>query len=97
MSKIFIPKSNCKAITGQYWEFFNISFNVEELKTFQNEKWYVNLTMSKRREADQFGNTHIVCLNEYKPKRQKQILIFKLNYETKRNSRRNNRATTRTQ
>ena len=32
-----------------------------------NGKKYVNLTVGKKREADQFGKTHYVCINEYKP------------------------------
>jgi hypothetical protein len=32
-----------------------------------NGKKYVNLTVGKKREADQYGKTHYVCLNEYKP------------------------------
>lgn len=68
MSKIYIPKSQCKAIKWNFWEFYNISFNIEELKTFQNEKWYVNLTMNQRKEVDQYWNTHYFTLNQYEPK-----------------------------
>ena len=68
MSKIYIPKSQCKAIKWNFWEFYNISFNIEELKNFQNEKWYVNIVMSERREVDQYWNTHYFTLNEWKPK-----------------------------
>jgi len=37
-----------------------------------NGKKYVNLTVGKKREADQFGKTHYVCLNEYKPDGKKE-------------------------
>lgn len=37
-----------------------------------NGKKYVNLTVGKKREADQFGKTHYVCLNEYKPDEKKE-------------------------
>lgn len=32
-----------------------------------NGKKYVNLTVGKKREADQYGKTHYVCINEFKP------------------------------
>lgn len=31
-------------------------------------KWYVKLKVSKRREVDQYGRTHSVAINQYKPK-----------------------------
>ena len=67
MAKTYIKWASCKAIQGQYGEFFNISFNIEELKKYANEKGYVNLTMSKRREVGQYWDTHYFTLNEYKP------------------------------
>lgn len=67
MSKTYIDGSSCKAITGQYWEFFNMSFNIEKLQEYANEKGYVNMTMSKRREPGQYGDTHYFTLNDWKP------------------------------
>ncbi len=67
MSKTYIDGSSCKAIQGQYGEFFNISFNVEKLQQYANEKGYVNMTMSKRKEPGQYGDTHYFVLNEWKP------------------------------
>ncbi len=68
MAKTFIDWANCKAINGPYWEFFNISFNIEKLQEYANEKWYVNLTMSKRKEVWQYWDTHYFTLNEWTPK-----------------------------
>lgn len=65
--KTFINGS-CKAITGTYGEFYNISFKVEELQKHANEKGYVNITMSKRKEVGQYGDTHSFTLNEWKAK-----------------------------
>lgn len=65
MAKTFIDWSSCKAINWQYWEFFNISFNIEKLKQYANEKWYVNLTMSKRKEVWPYWDTHYFTLNEW--------------------------------
>jgi hypothetical protein len=44
-----------------------MSFNIEKLQQYANEKGYVNLTMSKRREVGQYGDTHYFTLNEYNP------------------------------
>ncbi len=67
MAKTYIDGSSCKAITGQFGEFFNVSFNIEKLAEYANEKWYVNLTMSKRREVGQYWDTHYFTLNDYNP------------------------------
>jgi len=67
MSKTYINWASCKAIQGQHGEFFNISFNIEKLSEYANEKGYVNVTMSKRKEPWQYGDTHYFTLNEWKP------------------------------
>lgn len=67
MAKTYIDGTSCKAISGQFGEFFNISVNIEKLQQYANEKGYVNMTMSKRREVWQYGDTHYFTLNEYNP------------------------------
>ena len=67
MSKTYIDGTSCKSITGQYGEFFNMSFNIEKLSQYANEKGYVNVTMSKRKEPGQYGDTHYFTLNDWKP------------------------------
>jgi len=67
MAKTYIDGASCKAINGQFGEFFNMSFNIEKLQQYANEKGYVNITMSKRREVGQYGDTHYFTLNEYNP------------------------------
>ncbi len=67
MSKTYIDGTSCKSISGQYGEFFNMSFNIEKLTQYANEKGYVNVTMSKRKEAGQYGDTHYFTLNDWKP------------------------------
>jgi len=67
MAKTYIDGTSCKAINGQFGEFFNISVNVEKLQQYANEKGYVNMVMSKRREVGQYGDTHYFTLNEYNP------------------------------
>lgn len=67
MAKTYINWISCKAVNWQYWEFFNISLNLETLKQYVNEKGYVNVTMSKRREPWQYWDTHYFTLNEWTP------------------------------
>jgi hypothetical protein len=67
MAKTYIDGTSCKAINGQFGEFFNVSINVEKLQQYANEKGYVNMVMSKRREVGQYGDTHYFTLNEYNP------------------------------
>lgn len=67
MAKTYIDGTSCKAINGQFGEFFNISVNIEKLQQYANEKGYVNMTMSKRREVWQYWDTHYFTLNEYNP------------------------------
>lgn len=67
MAKTYIDWTSCKGVNGQFWEFFNMSFNLEKLQQYANEKGYVNMTMSKRREAWQYGDTHYFVLNEWSP------------------------------
>ncbi len=67
MAKTFIDWASSKAINGPYGEFFNISFNLEKLQEYANEKWYVNLTMSKRKEVWQYWDTHYFTLNDWNP------------------------------
>jgi hypothetical protein len=67
MAKTYIDGTSCKAVSGQFGEFFNISVNIDKLKEYANEKGYVNMTMSKRREPGQYGDTHYFTLNDWKP------------------------------
>lgn len=67
MAKTYIEWTSCKAVQGQFGEFYNISVNLEKLQQYANEKGYVNMTMSKRREVGQYGDTHYFTLNEWSP------------------------------
>ncbi len=67
MAKTYIDGTSCKAVTGQFGEFFNISVNIEKLSGYANEKGYVNMTMSKRKDVGQYGDTHYFTLNEWSP------------------------------
>ena len=65
--KTYINKAQCKEINLNFWNFYNMSFNIEELQKIANNKGYINITMSKRKESDQYGNTHYFTLNEWTP------------------------------
>lgn len=67
MAKTYIDGTSCKAVNWQFGEFFNISFNIEKLQQYANEKGYVNVTMSKRKEPGQYWETHYFTLNEWNP------------------------------
>jgi hypothetical protein len=67
MAKTYIDWTSCKGINWQFGEFFNMSFNVEKLQAYANEKGYVNMTMSKRKEPGQYWDTHYFVLNEWTP------------------------------
>lgn len=68
MAKQYIDGSSAKEVSGQFGNFYNLSFNLEKLKQYANEKGYVNITMSKRKEVWTYWDTHYFTLNEYKPK-----------------------------
>ena len=40
----------------------------------ENDKGYVNLVVAKRKEVGQFGDTHYIYLDDFKPK--KSVLPF---------------------
>ena len=43
----------------------------EFIKTYEkNGKKYISLTVSKRKEADKYGNSHTVTVNTFKPEKQ---------------------------
>ncbi len=62
-----------KTVKWQYWEFFNMSFKLTDIQELVNDKWYVNLTISPRKEVWKFWDTHSITLNEYKPKQKEEI------------------------
>jgi len=67
MAKTYIDWSSCKARSGEFGEFFNLSFQIDKLKEYANEKGYVNMVMSKRKEEWQYWDTHYFTLNEWTP------------------------------
>jgi hypothetical protein len=62
--KVYVGRG--KEITTQYGSMININLSHKDLVV--NEKGYCNLTISKMKQADKWGNTHSVSINDYKPK-----------------------------
>jgi outer membrane protein assembly factor BamA len=61
---------NAKAIKTQYGEIMKVSLSrsdIEKLTANLNEKGYVNLNITERREADKYGKTHSVVIDTWKP------------------------------
>lgn len=71
--KIYV--GGAKEINGNFGAFHRISFSKQDLETMMNnlnEKGYINLNMNKRREPSQYGQTHSLTVDTWKPNQQAQ-------------------------
>lgn len=57
---------SAKAVPTQYGEMMNLSLKLSDMQSIVNDKGYVNMTVIKKKETDQYGNTHYVVENNYK-------------------------------
>lgn len=64
MSKNYV--GNGRTVSTQYGDMYNISLSADKLKGLANEKGYINLTVSKLKEKDKYGNDLTVFENTYK-------------------------------
>lgn len=64
MSKNYV--GNGRTVSTQYGDMYNISLSADKLKGLANEKGYINLTVSKLKEKDKYGNDLTVYENTYK-------------------------------
>ena len=55
---------SAKAVSTQYDEILNLSLKLEDMQAIANEKGYVNMTVLKRKEPGQYGDTHYVVEND---------------------------------
>ena len=56
MEKVYV--GNAKTWEGQFGTELNVSFNLTDLETmkmYANEKGWINLSISKRKEVSQYG------------------------------------------
>jgi len=72
-AKVYVPKSSAKEVQFKDGgSLIRLSFKADELIAFVqehvNERGYINLTLSKRREVSQYGETHSLMLDQWKPK-----------------------------
>lgn len=59
---------SAKAVKTQYGEILNLSLKLEDMQEIVNERGYVSMSVMARREPGQYGDTHYVVENDYKPK-----------------------------
>jgi hypothetical protein len=68
MSKTYV--GNGKAINTQYGELLKLSFSEKDLDVMRaslNEKGYVNLNCNKRKIQSDYGHTHSLTIDDWKP------------------------------
>jgi hypothetical protein len=63
---------------GKEGKYGYVNFSVELDKllpyTFEyNGKKYVKLTMAKKKEVDQYGKSHTIYIDEYKPEAKEEV------------------------
>ena len=71
-NKIYVPRSSAKQVTFPSGKSiiklgFHVDTMIEFLKNNANEKGYVNLGVSERRQVGERGDTHCVWLDTWKP------------------------------
>lgn len=74
MSKdtVFIKGSVRQVTFNNGGTVFNVSINVEDLAQHKDDKGYARIVIVERREPDQYGNTHYMKVNDYKPEEKEQ-------------------------
>lgn len=60
------------------YDMVNVSVDLSQvpkdaIKEANNGRKYLNLTVSKRRSTDAYGNTHSVCINRWEPKDKEDV------------------------
>lgn len=63
---------SAKARQTQYGEILSLSLKLEDMQAIVNEKGYVNMTVLKRKEPGQYGDTHYVVEDDYMKNREAQ-------------------------
>ncbi len=61
---------SAKVVSTQYGEIINLSLKLEDMQKIVNEKGYVNMSIMKRKEPGQYGDTHYVVENDYNKNRE---------------------------
>lgn len=63
---------SAKAIQTKYGELMSLSLKLEDMQAIANDKGYVNMTVLKRKDVGQYGDTHYVVENDHKPKHEQE-------------------------
>jgi hypothetical protein len=61
---------SAKVVSTQFGEIINLSLKLEDMQKIVNEKGYVNMSVMKRKEPGQYGDTHYVVENDYQKTRE---------------------------
>lgn len=68
---IYVPNSSVKERNTSFGSCFKVSFKAETLGEFvrkhKNEKGYINLEIVPRKEESEYGDTHSIKLDTWKP------------------------------
>jgi len=68
---LYVPKSKAVERDGRYGKFLCLSFKAKELRDFINEHvnadGYINLNVSPRKQLGEYGDSHSISLNQWKP------------------------------
>jgi len=74
METIYINGIKIKEVETKYGTLLKLGINVDkfvsEMEKHKNEKGYVNLNVNKRKEVGQYGDTHSVSLDTWKPEKE---------------------------
>jgi len=62
-------QGNAKKIITDYGEIFNISLNVGDIVNlgFEKNSQWLNVTLMERKEPNEYGSTHYLVYNDWKP------------------------------
>lgn len=70
-TKTYVPKSSAKLRKVSFGDVISLSFKSEDLiafaKAHANDKGYLNLEILPRKTPSDYGDTHSVSLNDWKP------------------------------
>ena len=61
---------SAKVVSTQFGEIINLSLKLEDMQKIVNEKGYMNISVMKRKEPGQYGDTHYVVENDYQKNRE---------------------------
>lgn len=69
--KIYLKKVSAKEVQTQWGAVLKLGVHADTMIDFlnqhRNEKGYVNIAISPRKEVGQYGDTHSVTLDTWKP------------------------------